>query len=144
MNNFKRNVIWLPWWSSGWEFTCQCRGHSFNPWSGKIPHALAQLSLCATTTKDHAPRGPSSSTREATAKRNTHAAVKSSPHLPQLEKACLQQWRPSIAKKRYFFLNVKKKKKCDSISWCISYSFHIIPHPPATDQRLPMEPETLP
>ena len=28
-----------PWWSSGWESTCQCRGHGFDPWSGKIPHA---------------------------------------------------------------------------------------------------------
>ena len=21
----------LPWWSSGWELACQCRGHRFNP-----------------------------------------------------------------------------------------------------------------
>ena len=37
----------LPWWRSA----CQCRGHGFNPWSGKIPHAAEQLGLCATTTK---------------------------------------------------------------------------------------------
>ena len=30
---------------------CQCRRHRFNPWSGKIPHALEQLSLCTITTK---------------------------------------------------------------------------------------------
>ena len=24
----------LPWWSSGYEFTFQCRGHGFDPWSG--------------------------------------------------------------------------------------------------------------
>ena len=24
-------------------------GHGFDPWSGKIPHAAEQLSLCATT-----------------------------------------------------------------------------------------------
>ena len=24
------------------------RGHGFNPWSGLIPHASSQLSLCAT------------------------------------------------------------------------------------------------
>ena len=29
----------LPTWSSGKEFACQCRGHGFDPWSGKIPHA---------------------------------------------------------------------------------------------------------
>ena len=33
-----------------------CRGHAFNPWSGKIPHATEQLSLCTTTTKAHVPR----------------------------------------------------------------------------------------
>ena len=26
-----------------------CRGHGFNPWSQKIPHASVQLSLCTTT-----------------------------------------------------------------------------------------------
>ena len=26
-------------------------GHRFNPWSGKIPHAMEQLSPCATTTE---------------------------------------------------------------------------------------------
>ena len=31
------------------ESTCQCRRHRFDPWSGKIPHVLEQLSLCATT-----------------------------------------------------------------------------------------------
>ena len=29
----------LPWWSSNKESTCQCRGHGFDSWSGKIPHA---------------------------------------------------------------------------------------------------------
>ena len=33
----------LPWWRSGWESACQCRGHRFEPWSGKIPHATEQL-----------------------------------------------------------------------------------------------------
>ena len=31
------------------ESACQCRGHGFKPWSGKIPHAAEQLSPCATT-----------------------------------------------------------------------------------------------
>ena len=35
----------LPWWSSGEESACQCRGHRFNPWFQKIPHAMGQLSL---------------------------------------------------------------------------------------------------
>ena len=39
----------LPWWRSGWESACQCRGHGFEPWSGKIPHAAEQLGPWATT-----------------------------------------------------------------------------------------------
>ena len=39
----------LPWWHSGWESACQCRGHGFEPWSGKIPHATEQLGPWATT-----------------------------------------------------------------------------------------------
>ena len=30
---------------------CQCRGHRFDPWSRKIPHAAEQLSPCAGTTE---------------------------------------------------------------------------------------------
>ena len=33
----------LPWWRSGWESACQCRGRGFEPWSRKIPHAAEQL-----------------------------------------------------------------------------------------------------
>ena len=39
----------LPWWRSGWESACQCRGHGFEPWSGRIPHAAERLSPCTTT-----------------------------------------------------------------------------------------------
>ena len=41
----------LPWWRSGWESACQCRGHGFEPWSGRIPHAAEQLGPWATTTE---------------------------------------------------------------------------------------------
>ena len=41
----------LPWWPSGYESACQCRGHGLEPWSRKIPHAVEQLSPCATTTE---------------------------------------------------------------------------------------------
>ena len=37
----------LPWWRSGQEPTCQYRGHRFDPWSRKIPHAMELLSLHA-------------------------------------------------------------------------------------------------
>ena len=41
----------LPWWCSGWESACQCRGHGFEPWSGRIPHAAEQLGPWATITE---------------------------------------------------------------------------------------------
>ena len=41
----------LPWWRSGWESACQCRGHGFEPWSVRIPHAAEQLGPWATTTE---------------------------------------------------------------------------------------------
>ena len=34
-----------------WESACQRRGHGFEPWSGKIPHAAEQLGPWATTTE---------------------------------------------------------------------------------------------
>ena len=50
--SFQFKIIWgLPWWRSGWESACQCRGHGFEPWSGKIPHAAERLGLWATTTE---------------------------------------------------------------------------------------------
>ena len=41
----------LPWWRSGWESACYCRGHGFEPWSGRIPHATEQLGPWATITE---------------------------------------------------------------------------------------------
>ena len=35
----------------GEESTRQSRRQGFDPWSGKIPHAAKQLSLCATATE---------------------------------------------------------------------------------------------
>ena len=46
---FKKSTVGLPWWRSDWESACQCRGHGFEPWSGRIPHAVEQLGPWATT-----------------------------------------------------------------------------------------------
>ena len=43
-----KNIHGLPWWRSGWESACRCRGRGFEPWSGKIPHAADQLGPWAT------------------------------------------------------------------------------------------------
>ena len=45
----------LPWWVSGKESACQCRGNRFDPWLRKMPHVTEQvlwhvpqlLSLCS-------------------------------------------------------------------------------------------------
>ena len=84
-----------PWWSSGKEFTLQCRGHWFNPWSRKIPYAVGQLS-------------PGIATAEPVLRllrlHTTELVVcnKRAPqweaHTPQLEKAQMQPWRPSTTK----------------------------------------------
>ena len=31
------NIIGLPWWLSGKEFSCQCGRARFDPWVGRIP-----------------------------------------------------------------------------------------------------------
>ena len=49
--SLKKQKEGLPWWRSGWESACQCRGHGFEPWSGKVPHAAGQLGPWATTTE---------------------------------------------------------------------------------------------
>ena len=53
-----------PWWLSGWESTCQCRGHGFERWSRKIPHVTEQLSLSAIATEP-AVQSPRATTTEA-------------------------------------------------------------------------------
>ena len=42
-------LLGLPWWLSGKESACQCRRHGFNPWSGRIPCVMEQLSPRTTT-----------------------------------------------------------------------------------------------
>ena len=50
-HGFKNTKCGFPWWRSGWESACQFRGHGFEPWSGKIPHAAEQLGLWVTITE---------------------------------------------------------------------------------------------
>ena len=46
----RETLLWgLPWWFRGKESTRQCRGHRFDPWSGKILHATGQLGPWAAT-----------------------------------------------------------------------------------------------
>ena len=68
--------IGLPWSSTSFECACQCRGHGFDPWSGKIPHVVGHINPHARATEPvccnywslHT-QSLFSATREATAKR---------------------------------------------------------------------------
>ena len=88
--------------------------HGFDPGSGKIPHAMKQLRLCATTTEPalgaQEPQLPSPCAETAEARALQQAKppqweackpqLESSPHSLQLEEACAQQQRSSTAKNK--------------------------------------------
>ena len=82
---------------SGWESACQCRGHGFEPWSGRIPHAAEQLGPWATTTEP-VHLEPVPATREAAIVKGPCTVMKSGPRLPQLEKALAQNEDPTQPK----------------------------------------------
>ena len=91
----------LPWWSSGWESICQRRGHGFDPWSRKIPHASGQLGPCVTmtaTTEAWVLKSPHSEQEEPLHWEALTQQLESSPCLPQLEEALKLQQRPSAVK----------------------------------------------
>ena len=92
----------LPWWLSGKESACQCRRHTFDPWSRRIPPAVEQQShnsrACALEPRNNTKPTccnywnphtlePCSATREATAVRSLCTATKSGSCSPQLEKS---------------------------------------------------------
>ena len=86
----------LPWWRSGWESACQCRGHGFGPWSGKIPCAApARACACALEPASHGCWGlrawsPCPAAGEAPAVRGPRTGTGSGPRSPRLEKAPTQ------------------------------------------------------
>ena len=89
LEEIKNKQWWgLPWWRSGWDFACQRRGHGFEPWYGKIPHATEQLSSCTTTTEPEL-WSPWATTTEA---RTPRACAPQQEKPPQWE-ACAPQQR---------------------------------------------------
>ena len=105
-------VYGLPWWPSGIESAYQCRRCGFNPWSGKIPHAVEQLSPCTTTKAcapelgrrncwAHSPYSLCSIAREATTS-GLCTATREEPPLTTIREKPEQRWRPNTA-------NLKKK-----------------------------------
>ena len=83
--NQLQEIIWrgFPGGSVKKKNNAQCRRHSFCPRSGKILHAVEQLSLYAATAEAHR---ACSATREAAAMRSQHVARKSNSHSQHLEK----------------------------------------------------------
>ena len=84
---------------------CQCRGNGFNPWSGKIPHAMGQRSRSTTNMNSWSPwvlepvlhnkRGPPPPQWEACT-----CHLKGGPCSLQPEKAGKQEWWLSTAKRK--------------------------------------------
>ena len=99
-DHFKIGSFGLPWWASGKESICQCRGHGFYAWLGKIPHTSEQLNLCAPTTEAFTPLSLCSVIRKATATRSSTPQLESCPRCPQIEKARLRQQRLHVTKNK--------------------------------------------
>ena len=99
-----------PRWSSGWAPTCQSRGCGFDSQSGRIPHAMGQLSPRAATAEARVPWAYAWQQEKAPQWDGCTPQLESSPHSLQLEKARMQQWRPSAAKNKIFFLIIKQTK----------------------------------
>ena len=71
------------------------QGHGFEPWSGKIPHAAEQLSLCATTTEPvlYSPQATTTEPRATTTEAHVPRA-----RAPQQEKP--PQWEARAPQRR--------------------------------------------
>ena len=82
------------WWRRGEESTGQRRRHRFSPWSGKIPHAVEQLSSC-TTASEAMFQGPGTEKRRH---RNEKLAHSNCNPLTSTREKSVQQWRPSATK----------------------------------------------
>ena len=93
MTSIRKNNARLPWWLSGQESTCYHRRHGFDPWSGKIPHAVKQLSPCVKLLSPHATVTEPTHSRARTPQerplqREAHEPqLQSASHFPNLEKS---------------------------------------------------------
>ena len=123
------------------ESACQCRGHRFEPWSGKNPHARRATKpvrhnywACALEPASHnywarmpellkpARLDPVLHNKRSHRNEKPRPTMKSSPCSPQLEKTRLQQRRPNTAKNK---LKKKKKQMCEGMKmneWMKGYS----------------------
>ena len=103
----KRCIAGLPWWFSGWEPSYPCRRVQSLKFE-KIPQATGQLSLCTATAGATHSRACALQQEKPPQWEAWVPPLESSPSSLQLEKARVQQWRPSTTKDKS--MNIKKKK----------------------------------
>ena len=104
-----------------------CRGHRFDPWSAHIPHAVEQLSPCATNSEPKCSSYGSSNSLEPVLHKERKPLQgeartppwKAAPALP-LEKACTQQPTPSSAK----IITIVYKKSLEERNLDIVFILH--------------------
>lgn len=116
------------------ESTCQWKGHRFELWTGKLPHAVEQQSpgatttepvfesLCAVTAEAWVPRLLSPTlelelhTREVTTRRSPHTAAKVTP-------TCRNERKPAYSEKDPMQPKIikLKKKDMDPFSYFTTY-----------------------
>ena len=104
-------LLGLPRWRSDKEPACQCRGHEFDPWSRKIPHAMGQQSLWATTLEPTLPRAHALQ-QEKPLQWEAHVLrLESSPCSLQLEKAwTAMKIEEKVKKKKYIYIYIYVKQ----------------------------------
>ena len=108
----------LPWWHSGWESACQCRGHGFEPWSGRIPHAAEQLGPWATSTEPARLEPVLHNKRGHGSERPAHHDEEWPPLATTREKALAKKQRPNTAIKKKMSLRSERLEFwCESCPW---------------------------
>ena len=118
MNNSKRKLrrqlLELPRWLSDKESSWQYRRHRFNPWPGKIPHAVEQMNHNYSALMQQLPKptdlkSPCSTAREATAMRSPCTATTESPPLSAAREKAHPAKKTQHKKKKW-----KKKRESNS------------------------------
>ena len=104
----------LPWWRSGWESACQCRGHGFEPWSGKIPRATEQLGPWATMTEPARLEPVLHNKRGHDSERPAHCDEEWPPLATTRESPRTETKTQHSHKKNFLKKILKKKKKKES------------------------------
>ena len=94
-------ILGFCWWANGLKEPPASAGGGFDPWSGKIPQVVGQLSPHTTITEPVLWNlGATTAEALEPALRNRRSPCKGV-HTAQLEKARLQQGRPNAAKNKW-------------------------------------------